>query len=524
MTEPFDGEAIARADREFLDSLSDHPLARRPLYGAPCPPQPDFGPFDPTDENQVAARRAVFAKIVDWMLVNYAYREGAFMGKGGAISLVDGEIITLMDLRGRLAPWALLDIGPRGGVKTRSPVEDWLIARTRLSIRREEMRPDRPRPTFTENGYAIFNRYRPPTHPTEGGDLAAFDAFFARLVPDATERAWLWQWLAHKTRRPWIPMIAVIMVAEKFGSGRGTLFEILDLLFGADYVVPCAYGELTGTSAGARFNARLADALLTVVNEAVAEDSEQQAQRRLAYDALKIAIEPSPTARRRFEAKGQHAYTQRSAMSAIIATNHRDVIKLPADDRRFSVIICGERMTQAEQAAIRNWMAAPENIGALQRALMTTPAAPLEAFDPFGEPPPFAGRQEMIGMARSRIEDAYETAIDALEGYPLFTLTQAERLVGWFGRLAGGEDRVRHAIAKRAYRRRERGSPDNRLKYRGRQEIIYARTEPERRRWRPADRDMVVAALNRTEEQIIRITRGENDALSSLVREREDND
>jgi hypothetical protein len=174
------------------------------------------------------------------------------MSKGGAISLVDGEIIALPDLRGRMAPWALLDIGPRGGVKTRSPVEDWLIARTRLSIRREEMRPDRPRPTFTENGYAIFNRYRPPAHPTKVGDVAAFNAFFARLVPDATERAWLWQWLAHKTRRPWVPMIAVIMVAEKFGSGRGTLFEILDLLFGADYVVPCAYGELTGASAGAR--------------------------------------------------------------------------------------------------------------------------------------------------------------------------------------------------------------------------------------------------------------------------------
>jgi hypothetical protein len=35
---------------------------------------------------------------------------------------------------------------------------------------------------------------------------------------------------------------------------------------------------------------------------------------------------------------------------------------------------------------------------------------------------------------------------------------------------------------------------------------------------------MVVAALNRTEEQIIRITRSENDALSNFTREREDND
>jgi hypothetical protein len=83
---------------------------------------------------------------------------------------------------------------------------------------------------------------------------------------------------------------------------------------------------------------------------------------------------------------------------------------------------------------------------------------------------------------------------------------------------------VRHAIAKRAYRRRERDEPDNRLKYRGRQEIVYARTEPERRRWRPADREVVVAALDRTEEQVARIIHDGGDALSGLMRGREDND
>jgi hypothetical protein len=183
-------------------------------------------------------------------------------------------------------------------------------------------------------------------------------------------------------------------------------------------------------------------------------------------------------------------------------------------------------MTPAERAAIHDWMAAPENIGALRRALLTTPAAPLETFDPFGEPPPFAGRREMIGMAKSRIEDAYETAIDALEGYPVFTLTQAERLIGWFGRLApaGGEDRVRHAIAKRAYRRRQRDEPDNRLQYHGRSEIVYARTEIERRRWRLADKGIVIAALDRTEERVARIMHSGGDALSSLMRERDDND
>ena len=39
----------------------------------------------------------------------------------------------------------------------------------------------------------------------------------------------MWHWLAHKARRPWMPMVAVIMVAEEFGTGRGTLFDILEL-------------------------------------------------------------------------------------------------------------------------------------------------------------------------------------------------------------------------------------------------------------------------------------------------------
>ena len=519
MTKPFDGDAISRADRAYLDSLSDHPLTRDSRYGTPCPPQPDFGPFDPTDKSQEAARQAFFATVIDWMLINWAYREGAFMGRTpGAISLNDGEIISIAELRGRMAPWALLHAGPRGAIKTRSPVDDWMSSQARLSVRREEMRPDQPRPTFIEDGYVVFNRYRPPAHPTKGGDLKPFETYFARLFPDDEERAWLWNWLAHKTRKPWIPMVAVIMVAEEFGSGRGTLFDILDLVFGKNHVAPCAFGELTGKAQGARFNARIADALFVVVNEAVDEDGHQQNQRRTTYDALKNAIEPSPTARRQFEQKNQHVQAQRAAVSAIIATQHRDVIKLPADDRRFSVIICGPRMTAEERAAIRNWMADPANIGALQRALLATPAAPLEAFDPFGEPPPFAGRREMIGMARSGIEDAYETAIDALEGYPLFTMTQAERLIGWFGRIAGGEARVRHTIAKRAYRRRERDEPDNRLRYRGRLEIVYARTEPERQRWRPADREMVAAALNRTEEQIAQIMRSDTDPLAGLAR------
>jgi hypothetical protein len=43
----------------------------------------------------------------------------------------------------------------------------------------------------------------------------------------------------------------------------------------------------------------------------------------------------------------------------------------------------------------------------------------------------------MIGMALSRIEDAFQEMLDALNGYPLFTMTHAKRLIGYLGDYAG---------------------------------------------------------------------------------------
>ena len=502
----FDGDAISRADREFLASLGDHPLVRHPLYSVPPPPRPNYDGCT-TIYERTEAQLACFPAALDWMLVNHAYYTDAFMGKGGIISLVDGKMGTVASLRGFMQPYTIVEPGPRGGLKKTSVVDTWMTHPLRANIDAIQARSDKPRPAFMEDGLIVYNRYWPPAHPAEGGDLAPFETFFARLFPDDTERNWCWHWLAHKTRRPWVPMVGLIMVAEQFGTGRGTLFDILDLLFGQDYVVPCEFGELTGTSASARFNARLADALFAVVNEAIAEEGHQQTQRRLHYDALKNVVDPSPTQRRRFEAKGQHAYAQRSAMSLIVATQHRDVVKLPRDDRRFEVLTCGRKMTPAERVEIRDWMADPKNIGALHRVLLAAPAVPLDVFDPFDNPPPFAGRLEMIGMGETRLEDAYGAAVEALEGFPLFTMTQAQRLIGYFGEYKTGDwtNMARHTVAKNAYRLRARSEPNNRIEYLKRKEIIYACTKADQRSWHPADTQMIIKQLDMVEAMIVRL-------------------
>ena len=244
----------------------------------------------------------------------------------------------------------------------------------------------------------------------------------------------------------------------------------------------------------------MANALIALVNEAVDEEGHHQSRQRFTYEAWKNVIEPSPIALKRFEAKNQHAFSQVSAMSIIVATNHRNVLKLPADDRRTSVLTCGDPLTLADRHAIQTWMANPENIGALLRALLDTPAAAPDVFDPFGTPPAFAGRREMIGMAKSGLEDAYEAAMAALANTPLFTLTQAVKLISYFaGSGYERQDRAKYMVAMNAFRLRERGEPYDRVRYGGRQEILYARTDAERRLWLPAEKAMVMAALDRAE-------------------------
>ena len=503
----FNGEAINRADREFLASLHDHPLVRHPLYSTRCPP--------PNANNPDAA----FQAALDWMLVNYGYFGGAYLGRGGIISLVDGQIVSKSSWRDLMMTHVIEGPpGPNGGKPKLVHVVDVMLRHPqRIQIDGIQCRCDKPRPTFEEDGVTIYNRYWPPAHPKSGGEIETFKGFLARLIPDEKERKWLWDWLAHKIRKPWVPMIAIIMVGEEFGSGRGTLFEILELIFGEDYVVPCSFGEITGRAPGARFNTRYAHALIATIGEADDEDEHLQARRRLTFEALKNAIEPSERTRKPNEMKGHDSVTQRCARSTIIATQHRDLIKLPSGDRRICVLTCGIKMTVEQRKEIRDWMATPDNIGALSRALLETPAARVEEFDPYGDPPPFAGRLAMIGMGRTRLEDAYEAAIDALEGFPLFTMTQATSLISYFGdfRAVNGDwsDKARHTVAKNAYRLRERGEPNNRIQYGGRYEVLYARTKAEQRRWRGADTALIVKQLDAAKAMIVQCINSERTDL-----------
>jgi hypothetical protein len=135
-------------------------------------------------------------------------------------------------------------------------------------------------------------------------------------------------------------------------------------------------------------------------------------------------------------------------------------------------------------------------------------------------------------MGETRLEDAYGAAMDVLEGFPLFTMTQAQRLIGYFGDFRTGDwtDKARHTVAKNAYRLRERNEANNRIKYCQRQEIVYARTKADQQSWHPADAALIIKQLDLAEAMIVRLVNtGQMDIAAQLEeirrgREEEDED
>jgi hypothetical protein len=56
--------------------------------------------------------------------------------------------------------------------------------------------------------------------------------------------------------------------------------------------------------------------------------------------------------------------------------------------------------------------------------------------------------------------------------------------------------------AVHAYRLRERNEPNNRIEYRKRKEIIYARAKADQQLWRPADTALIIKQLDLAEAMI----------------------
>lgn len=386
------------------------------MRAAQTAPEPGTAPAAP-QEPPMPAPEDGFRMQLAWLLESFAQADAGLVVRLYSTSGMCTQ--TVKAFNDRYAMFNEPRPAPLVGLNYATKI--WMIHQARLSVTSYDMRPDKAFPLYVDEGHSCKNTYRQEQH-TGDGEVETALAFLQHLLP--LDLAYFLDWLAHKWQRPWIPGHALIMVAaadegeEQSGTGRGTLFKILERLFGQRYVRHLDFNILTGQSAQGVYTDWMADSLLVCVDES-REGTGRFGERRSAYEHLKARCDPAP---RWMTVHGKNQPPRNSMIccSYIIATNHADALMLPASDRRFAVLANGDKLSLDDAARIYAWMDVPGNIAALARYLG---ARDVSAFQPMGWPPQTMARDRMMVLGESELDGLVREALLAMPGLA-FTLRQ----------------------------------------------------------------------------------------------------
>lgn len=162
-------------------------------------------------------------------------------------------------------------------------------------------------------------------------DIETFLDFLRYLVPTDEEREFFLDWLATKVTTPAFRGPAILMIASAFGTGRGTLADIVSKLLGAHNVTSLSFDRMTS---GERFNKWMRSVLVTC-NETLENQNPKDYYR--VYERLKGLIETQPTTAY-IDSKNTQERVETVYTSYLLFSNHEHAMAIPKDDRRIYVI------------------------------------------------------------------------------------------------------------------------------------------------------------------------------------------
>jgi len=369
----------------------------------------------------------------------------------------DNCLADLKSFKTEYAAWSEMtpQLGRRGqeiAPKLMYATNAWEHSGSRLSIAGVRMRPDRDFPIYIENGDTFKNTYRRPQHTAAGGDVELWLEFMEHLLPEAKEREWFLDWLAHKYINPHIPSVAVVMVAAGidgpvYGTGRGKLKEILSRLMGPRYVKPLDFDLFSGKSSQATYTDWGAYSTLVVVSESKDTiDSGRWSAQRAVYERLKEIVDPRPVVRT-FTMKNRQAFEAVSFASYLVFSNNFDPLQIPDNDRRITALANGAQMSAEMAQALDDWMDKPANIAELGAWLESSD---LSEFNPYA-PLKTATKARMQAMSRSEFDEAIADVRRIVGAGGLFTRPQIQAAVA--ERMEGGEGANLAAVIRVQVRR-----------------------------------------------------------------------
>lgn len=394
------------------------------------------------------------------------------------------EGMTMSAFRNLMMPNCDEEVGPRGGRQIVNPVDIWNGNAQRVVVEGLRMRPDMPRPTFDEDGKRWINTYSPPSHDAAGGSPDVGIEFIDYLLPNEEERLYFKQWLSYKFQHPHVPGPAIVMVARKQGTGRGTLGELMKRLFGTAYATSIPFAIFAGKSYQSQYTDWASDSVIALVSESSEIEGSVYRAKTNTYEHLKEIIEPKPH-RKLFVMKGSKSFVSLSCTSYIIATNNPDAISVPASDRRIAVLANGDPADEAFWVRVNAWLEIDANIAAFAAWLTSVD---LTGYSPFVAPKTTHAKETMIDMAGSDIDRGLDVAFEALaaEVYTTAQITNVMKAAASEYQLRypdRWEDIAKREAAKRGYRVGVRHGVNWLPQFKGTRLPVYATSEKAARFW-----------------------------------------
>ncbi len=381
----------------------------------PPPEQPDIenlpemNPFEPLDGNLATA------------LQRYVYVEN----DGLVCDLAHGfRTQKMRAFHDAMAPYYEVKLGPKNGEVMSTLSDLWRRHTNRLTAATMQMRPDMPRPLFTEDGARHVNTFKPIDHSVGNGDASVGLRMIENLLPIVSERTFFLQWLSYKLQHPEVPGPAIIMVArDAYGTGRGSLIALMTGIFGEDYVSPIDFPTLVGQGTQSQYNEWQSESLLVCVDEAkeAANGLTSWQTRSNAYEHLKTVVDPA-TRNLHIKRKGVKNTKERTYASIFIATNHADAFVIPENDRRIAVLENGKPLTGDYWAKFHAWRRDPANVAAFVGELRKVDLA---SYDPYLAPPMTAAKADMVESGASELDRAFVHAMAGLTN----TLVVKEQII-----------------------------------------------------------------------------------------------
>jgi hypothetical protein len=300
-----------------------------------------------------------------------------------------------------------------GKVKTTTAAKQWMTSPYQVLVHGQTFDPMNPeRLVSIGPSHLAVNTFKQPAWgdgPLDEGDLAQWLEFIEYLIPNEFEREYFLDWLACKAQNMGFRGAAILMVAQKQGTGRTTLADMLGMLFGSSNCARVSFPTLCkGNDTG--FN-EWAEKPLVFTDETLSLAGENYYK---VYEGLKEMFDPRPKEMEINPKYGKKRVSQ-CHTSFLMFSNHADALATAATDRRIFVLNNADTPWPGEKfGELNDWINERDDDGqpfwalTVWRWLQQRNVDPVEMTKPA---PSTQGKRTMLLASKSAADIIVETVI-----------------------------------------------------------------------------------------------------------------